>query len=100
MVNHEPNNLWQGTLGKRLRMKILLIEDDQRMADFIVKGLKQAGCIIDHAVDGEDGLICAMNSTYDAAVIDIMLPKLDGLSLIGKLRKKKVLTPVLVLSAK
>ena len=81
-------------------MKVLLIEDDLRAAAFIIKGLKQAGCVVDHAADGEEGLSLAVSETYDVAVIDIMLPKLDGLTLIGMLRARKILTPVLVLSAK
>ena len=81
-------------------MKILIIEDDARTAAFIVKGLRQANCVVDHAADGETGLHQATTSTYDAAVVDIMLPKLDGLTLIGQLRKQGVRTPVLVLSAR
>jgi DNA-binding response OmpR family regulator len=81
-------------------MKLLLIEDDARAAAFIIKGLKQADCIVDHADNGEDGLHHAMTSSYDAAIVDIMLPKMDGLTLIGRLRSAKVGTPVLVLSAR
>jgi len=65
-----------------------------------MKGLKQAGFVIDHAIDGEDGLHMALYEPYDAAIIDIMLPKLDGLTLIEELRRKKVATPVIILSAK
>lgn len=65
-----------------------------------MKGLKQAGFVIDHAIDGEDGLHMALYEPYDAAIIDIMLPKLDGLTLIEELRRKKVDTPVIILSAK
>lgn len=81
-------------------MRILLIEDDLQIASFIMKGLKQAGFVIDHAIDGEDGLHMALYEPYDAAIIDIMLPKLDGLTLIEELRRKKVDTPVIILSAK
>lgn len=81
-------------------MKILLVEDDARTASFIIKGLKQAGFVVEHAPDGEDGLILASTESYDVAVVDIMLPKLDGLTLIDRLRKKKVTTPIIVLSAK
>jgi two-component system OmpR family response regulator len=81
-------------------MRILLIEDDNKIASFIIKGLKSAGFAIDHAPDGEEGLFMALNEPYDAAVIDIMLPKLDGLKLIEKLRNEKVNTPVIILSAK
>jgi len=81
-------------------MRILLVEDDARTASFIVKGLKQASFIVDHALDGENGLHQALTQHYDAAVIDIMLPKLDGLSLLGELRKRKNTTPIIILSAK
>jgi two-component system, OmpR family, response regulator len=81
-------------------MRLLLVEDDLQIASFIMKGLKQAGFVIDHAIDGEDGLHMALYEPYDAAIIDIMLPKLDGLTLIEELRRKKVATPVIILSAK
>ena len=81
-------------------MRILVIEDDKKIASFVVNGLKQAGFAVDHATDGEDGIHLALNEPYDAAVIDIMLPKLDGLSLIEELRRQKVNTPVIILSAK
>ena len=81
-------------------MRILLVEDDERIALFIIKGLKQAGFVVDHALDGEEGLDLALTESYDAAVIDIMLPKLDGLTLIREIRRNKILTPVIVLSAK
>ncbi|MGB7293564.1 MAG: response regulator transcription factor [Thermodesulfobacteriota bacterium] len=81
-------------------MRILVIEDDKKIASFVVNGLKQAGFAVDHAVDGEDGIHLALHESYDAAVIDIMLPKLDGLSLIEELRRQRVNTPVIILSAK
>ncbi len=81
-------------------MRILLVEDDLEIASFILKGLKEAGFAVDHAADGEDGLHLALYEPYDAAIIDIMLPKLDGLTLIEELRRKKVDTPVIILSAK
>jgi heavy metal response regulator len=81
-------------------MRILLVEDDKTIASFISKGLKEAGFATDHAEDGVDGLHLALNEPYDAAIIDIMLPGLDGLSLIEELRRKKVNTPIIVLSAK
>ncbi len=61
-------------------MRLLFVEDDDKIASFIVKGLRQAGFAVDHAADGEDGLHLALTEPYDACVIDIMLPKLDGLS--------------------
>jgi two-component system, OmpR family, response regulator len=81
-------------------MKVLLVEDDERIALFIIKGLRQAGFVVDHAIDGEMGNILALTETYDAAIIDIMLPKQDGLSLIQEMRTEKIMTPVIVLSAK
>ncbi|MBN1849688.1 MAG: response regulator transcription factor [Deltaproteobacteria bacterium] len=81
-------------------MRLLFVEDDIKIAEYILKGLKEAGFAVDHAVNGEDGLHLALNESYDAAVIDIMLPKLDGLSLIEKMREQKMHTPVIILSAK
>src|ERR1051325_11631848 len=81
-------------------MRILVIEDDPKIASFIVNGLKQSGFAVDHCTDGEEGLARAQAISYDAAVVDIMLPKLDGLSVIRELRNKNVRTPVLILSAK
>jgi len=81
-------------------MRILVVEDDNKIASFIVKGLKQAGYAVDRCADGEEGLVYAESTAYDAAVVDIMLPKLDGLSLVQRLRAKKIRTPVIILSAK
>ncbi len=81
-------------------MRLLLVEDDVKIAAFIIKGLRSAGYAVDHALDGEAGLDLALAEPYDGMVIDIMLPKRDGLSLIGELRKQKVNTPALILSAK
>ena len=81
-------------------MRILLVEDDHKIASFIIKGLKAEGFAVDHAFDGEDGLHLAVTEPYDAAVVDIMLPKLDGLTLIEKMRQEKIKTPVIILSAK
>ena len=81
-------------------MRVALVEDDEKIAALIVKGLRQAGFAVDHAVDGEDGLRLAISEPYDACIVDIMLPKLDGLSLIAEMRRQKVSTPVIILSAK
>ena len=81
-------------------MKILIVEDDDLTASFVVKGLKEAGFVAERAGDGLAGLHMAAIEPFDAAVVDIMLPKMDGLTLIQELRKKGILTPVLVLSAK
>jgi two-component system OmpR family response regulator len=81
-------------------MRLLLVEDDLKIASFVLKGLKESGFAVDHAADGEDGLHLALNEPYDAAIIDIMLPKLDGLTLIQEMRRQKVNTPVIILSAR
>ena len=81
-------------------MRVLLVEDDKTIASFIVKGLKQAGYAVDHAANGEDGFHLLSNEPYDAAVVDIMLPNMDGLTLVSTARKQRVSTPVIFLSAK
>ena len=81
-------------------MRLLLIEDDKKIASFIIKGFKAEGFAVDHAGDGENGLHLALTEPYDAAIVDIMLPKLDGLALIRHMRHEKIKTPVIVLSAK
>ena len=81
-------------------MRILLVEDDVKIASFVEKGLRAAGYAVDHAPDGETGLHLALTEPYDAAIVDIMLPKLNGLSLIEEMRQKKINTPVIILSAK
>jgi DNA-binding response OmpR family regulator len=81
-------------------VNVLLVEDDSTIADFVEKGLKEAGFAVDHAPDGRDGLERAVAGRYDAAIVDVMLPGLDGLSLIDTLRARGVRTPVLILSAK
>ncbi|MFQ5634153.1 MAG: response regulator transcription factor [Gammaproteobacteria bacterium] len=80
-------------------MRILLIEDDNTVADFIVRGFREGGHTIDHAADGKDGLFLATTETYDALIVDRMLPKVDGLSIIRTLRASDDNTPVLILSA-
>lgn len=81
-------------------MRVLLVEDDAKIASFILKGLRSAGYAVDHAADGEEGLHLALTEPYDAAVIDLMLPRRNGLALIREMRAEKVNTPVLILSAK
>jgi two-component system OmpR family response regulator len=81
-------------------MRVLLVEDDVKIAQFIVYGLRQAGFAVDHAADGQDGLHLVLTEPYDVAVIDLMLPRLDGLTLIEEVRKNDLNTPVLILSAK
>ncbi|MBN2309870.1 MAG: response regulator transcription factor [Candidatus Hydrogenedentes bacterium] len=81
-------------------MRALLIEDDRKIASFIVKGLSEAGFTVDHAEDGLGGFHLASTESYDVAVVDIMLPRVDGLTLIEDLRRQNVRVPVLILSAK
>ena len=81
-------------------MRVLVVEDDDKIATFVVRGPKQAGYAVDHAPDGETGLALAESTNYDAAIVDIMLPKLDGISLVKRLRAARQTMPVLFLSAK
>ena len=81
-------------------MRILVAEDDSVIADFVAQGLREAGFAVDVAATGPDALQKSIHGGYDAAVIDVMLPGLDGLSLIEQLRARKVQTPVLILSAR
>src|SRR6188472_482033 len=81
-------------------MRVLIVEDDLTIANFLVKGFKEAGFAVDHAADGETGAHMAATVPYDAAIVDLMLPKLDGLSLIQRLRDQRVRTPVIILSAR
>jgi two-component system OmpR family response regulator len=81
-------------------MRLLVVEDDAKIASFITKGLQAEGFAVDRADNGEQGLHLALTEPYDAAVIDIMLPQRDGLSLIETMRQQGVNTPVLILSAK
>lgn len=85
-------------MGENVR--ILVVEDDEKIASFIVKGLKQNGFAVDHSPDGERAFALARTVAYDAAVMDLMLPKLHGLKLIEQLRASGIRTPVLILSAK
>jgi two-component system OmpR family response regulator len=80
-------------------MHLLIIEDDQEAAAWLIKGLRATGHVVDHAADGDDGLHLALTGDYDALIIDRMLPKREGLSIIRMLRADGNLTPVLVLSA-
>jgi two-component system, OmpR family, response regulator len=81
-------------------MRIVVIEDDAKIASFLEKGLKEAGFIVDSRGDGEAGLELVLSVAYDAAIVDLMLPKLDGLAVIETMRAKNVNTPVLILSAR
>ena len=81
-------------------MRILLVEDDETIADFVEKGLREAGFAVDRVADGETGLARALGESYDAAIVDVMLPRLDGFALIDAVRARGVRTPVLILSAR
>jgi heavy metal response regulator len=81
-------------------VRVLLVEDDATIAEFVARGLREAGFAVDCAVDGEDGLNRAIGQPYDVAIVDLMLPKRDGLSLIEELRRRGIMTPVLILSAR
>jgi two-component system, OmpR family, response regulator len=81
-------------------MRALLVEDDATIAEFISRGLREAGFAVDHETDGESGLGAALRHAYDVAIVDVMLPRRDGLSLIEELRRRKITTPVLILSAR
>lgn len=81
-------------------MRVLVVEDDAKIASFVVNGLKQSGFAVDRCADGEEAQLFAHSTAYDAAVVDIMLPKLDGLSLVQRLRQENKRLPVIFLSAK
>jgi two-component system OmpR family response regulator len=81
-------------------MRILVAEDDDVIADFVAQGLREAGYAVEVVANGQEALKKALDGGYDAAVIDVMLPGLDGLSAIEQLRAKHVRTPVLILSAR
>jgi two-component system OmpR family response regulator len=81
-------------------MRVLVVEDDAKIASFVVRGLKQSGYAVDHAPDGDTGLALAESTGYDAAIVDVMLPGLDGFSLVRRLRSARRQIPVLFLSAR
>lgn len=81
-------------------MHVILIEDDVKIASFVTRGLKEAGYVVDHFINGIEGLAAAKLENYDAGIIDIMLPGIDGLSIIDELRSNNINLPVLILSAK
>jgi two-component system OmpR family response regulator len=83
----------------RVTMRLLIIEDDRDAAEYLVKAFREVGHVADAAVDGEEGLAMALDGQYEVLIVDRMLPKLDGLTVIGSLREKGVDTPVLILSA-
>jgi two-component system OmpR family response regulator len=80
-------------------MRVLIVEDDPEVAAYLGKALKEAGAVVDHAPDGREGLLLAASEPYDVLVVDRMLPRLDGLSIVRTLRASGNATPVLILSA-
>jgi heavy metal response regulator len=81
-------------------MRILIVEDEQKMSAFIKRGLEEEGAAVDVAADGEDGLFQALNGNYDLIILDISLPRLDGLEVCRRLRRERVTTPILLLTAR
>ena len=81
-------------------MRVLLVEDDATIAEFVARGLREAAFAVDRAADGDAGLTAALHNSYDVAIVDLMLPKRAGLSVIDELRRRGVTTPVLILSAR
>jgi heavy metal response regulator len=81
-------------------MRVLVLEDDKKIASFVSRGLKEAGHAVDVAERGDDGLQLGLHNHYDVAIVDLMLPGLDGLGVIERWRAQKVKTPVIILSAK
>ena len=81
-------------------MRILVVEDETKIAKFIKRGLKEEGYVVDISSDGEDGHFLASTNDYDLMILDLMLPKMDGLTLCRKIRGEKINTPVIILTAK
>jgi heavy metal response regulator len=81
-------------------VRALIVEDDQTIAEFVARGLREAGFAVDTAADGELGVEMALQAPYDVAIVDVMLPKRDGLAVIDELRRRGLSTPVLILSAR
>jgi two-component system OmpR family response regulator len=81
-------------------VRVLVVEDDRKIASFVTGGLKQSGFAVDHCGDGDEAYALATSTSYDAAVVDVMLPKMDGISLVQSLRRDGVKIPIIFLSAK
>lgn len=81
-------------------MRILIVEDDEKIASFVAKGLRESGFAVDHVTNAEEGLALSSTVPYDAAIVDILLPGIDGLSMIRHMRTRGINTPVIILSAK
>jgi two-component system OmpR family response regulator len=93
------DNGYEQAIPSRNSMRILVIEDDQAVASYLAKGLKESGHNVDTALDGSDGLSLATSENYDVMIVDRMLPNIDGLAIIRTLRNSDIDTPVLILSA-
>jgi len=91
---------YPGAVERGWRVRILVVEDDAETAAYIARGLREAGHVVDLAADGQDGLFHATGAAYDVLVVDRMLPKLDGLSLVRALRAAGIATPALFLTAR
>jgi len=81
-------------------MNILVIEDDQEMADWIIKCFDESGYSTTHTASGKEGLLLALSEYYDAIILDLTLPEIDGLSIIKKLKRDAISTPILIISGK
>ena len=99
MTAHYDTTITNPSEGSERIMRVLVIEDDAETASYIAKGLGESGYSVDIATDGKDGLLMAVGEDYDIAVVDRMLPGLDGLSLVETLRRTGKHTPILFLSA-
>ena len=80
-------------------MRVLYVEEEQFLADAVKYNLEKQGIDVDHAADGEEGLDMAVSGIYDCMILDIMLPKLSGIEILERVRKKGISTPVIMLSA-
>lgn len=81
-------------------MRTLVVEDDTTLGDFVERGLREAGFVVDRAADGDEGLALALKTPFDVAIVDVMLPRRDGLALVEELRRRRITSPVLILSAR
>lgn len=81
-------------------MRVLVVEDDKKIASFVTNGLKQAGFAVDHSGDGEEAYALASATPYDVGIVDVMIPKMDGLTLVQNLRKDEIKIPIIFLSAR
>src|SRR6185369_12318541 len=88
-----------GTKGISMGHKLLLVEDDESMAAYVIKGMSEEGFTIDHADNGRDGFFLASDGSYDAIILDRLLPAMDGMAVLAALRAARIETPVIILSA-